>query len=162
MIYLLIFVSKVIENALSTLRLIVVSNGRKLIGAILNLFISIVWIISTGLVVQNFKNIFNILSFALGCFTGSYLGSIMEGKLNLGSNMLIAISNNNLGEIIKDTLKDYSCYLLNGKNEDILFILVKRKERNKVLNMLYEIDKDITIISEIAHKLAHKSPLGNQ
>jgi len=55
--YLLIFSSKVIENALATLRLIVVANGKKLIGSFLNLIISIIWIISTSLVVQNFKDI---------------------------------------------------------------------------------------------------------
>ena len=56
MTYLLIFIMKVIENALATLRVIIVSNGKKLIGAILSLLMSIIWVISTSLVVQNFTN----------------------------------------------------------------------------------------------------------
>ena len=48
-----IFLSKIIENAIATLRLIVVSNGKKMLGAILNLIISVIWIISTSLVVVN-------------------------------------------------------------------------------------------------------------
>ena len=106
MTYLLIFIMKVIENALATLRVIIVSNGKKLIGAILSLLMSIIWVISTSLVVQNFTNLFSIVAFSLGCFVGSYLGSLMEGKLAIGSNMLITIIKPNLGNIIQNELKN--------------------------------------------------------
>ena len=64
LIYIFIFLAKIIENAIATLRLIVVANGKKMLGAILNLVISIIWIISTGLVVVNFKDPFKIIVFA--------------------------------------------------------------------------------------------------
>ena len=41
--YLLIFISKIIENALATLRLIVVANGKKILGAVLQFCIALVW-----------------------------------------------------------------------------------------------------------------------
>ena len=164
MTYLLIFIMKVIENALATLRVIIVSNGKKLIGAILSLLMSIIWVISTSLVVQNFTNLFSIVAFSLGCFVGSYLGSLMEGKLAIGSNMLITIIKPNLGNIIQNELKNnnYKSYLLNGKSEDILLVLVKRKQRSKVLDIIYGLDDKAEIISEVAHKLVYKHPLGNR
>ena len=164
MTYLLIFIMKVIENALATLRVIIVSNGKKLIGAILSLLMSIIWVISTSLVVQNFTNLFSIVAFSLGCFVGSYLGSLMEGKLAIGSNMLITIIKPNLGNIIQNELKNnnYKSYLLNGNSEDILLVLVKRKQRSKVLDIIYGLDDKAEIISEVAHKLVYKHPLGNQ
>lgn len=164
MTYLLIFIMKVIENALATLRVIIVSNGKKLIGAILSLLMSIIWVISTSLVVQNFTNLFSIIAFSLGCFVGSYLGSLMEGKLAIGSNMLITIIKPNLGNIIQNELKNnnYKSYLLNGNSEDILLVLVKRKQRSKVLDIIYGLDDKAEIISEVAHKLVYKHPLGNR
>lgn len=164
MTYLLIFIMKVIENALATLRVIIVSNGKKLIGAILSLLMSIIWVISTSLVVQNFTNLFSIVAFSLGCFAGSYLGSLMEGKLAIGSNMLITIIKPNLGNIIQNELKNnnYKSYLLNGNSEDILLVLVKRKQRSKVLDIIYGLDDKAEIISEVAHKLVYKHPLGNR
>ena len=164
MTYLLIFIMKVIENALATLRVIIVSNGKKLIGAILSLLMSIIWVISTSLVVQNFTNLFSIVAFSLGCFVGSYLGSLMEGKLAIGSNMLITIIKHNLGNIIQNELKNnnYKSYLLNGNSEDILLVLVKRKQRSKVLDIIYGLDDKAEIISEVAHKLVYKHPLGNR
>ena len=82
MTYILIFLFKVIENTLSTLRIIVISKKRKLLGAILQGTISIIWIISTSMVVINIqKDPLKILSFTLGALIGSYIGSILEEKL---------------------------------------------------------------------------------
>jgi len=163
MTYIFIFIAKVIENTLSTLRLIIVANGKKLFGAILNLLIAIAWVISTSLVVQNFKDIFSIIYFSLGCFVGSYVGSLIEGKLGIGSNMLITIVNNNKGTEIQKELKkiDYPSYLLKGDN-DIILVLVKRKKRREILNIIYRIDNEAIVISEVAHQLVQKFSLDNQ
>ena len=48
MVYLSIFIFKIIEDALATLRLIVVSNGKKVFGAILQFIVTLIWIILTG------------------------------------------------------------------------------------------------------------------
>ena len=91
MIYLFIFICKILENSIATLRLIIVSNGKKIEGAILNFILSFIWIISTSLVVLN-NNIYKILIFAIGSLIGSYIGSILEEKIALGNNMLYIIS----------------------------------------------------------------------
>ena len=49
--YTLIFFSKIIENTLSTLRLIVVANGKKKLGALLQGIIALIWIFVTGIVI---------------------------------------------------------------------------------------------------------------
>ena len=48
LVYLAIFGFKIIEDALATLRLIVVSNGKKKLGAILQFVVTLIWIILTG------------------------------------------------------------------------------------------------------------------
>ena len=80
--YFLIFFNKVVENMLSTVRIIVIAKNKKILGAILNGLISLVWIFSTSMVISNInKNIFKIISFCLGAIIGSYLGSIIENKI---------------------------------------------------------------------------------
>lgn len=156
-IYSLIFIAKVIENALSTLRLIVVANGKKMVGAILNFIISLVWIVSTGLVVVNIrKDPFKVLFFALGSFVGSYIGSFIEEKMAMGSNMLLAITKSPHTEQIQSKLKElnYPCYCLQSNEEDILMVMVARKKRKDVLTIMKNIDKNIVIISENARQLA--------
>lgn len=75
MVYIIIFILKILENALGTLRLIIVSNGKKVEGAVLNFLLSVVWVISTSMVVID-NNIYKILVFAFGSLIGSYVGSV--------------------------------------------------------------------------------------
>lgn len=82
MIYILIFTFKFIENTLSTLRIIIVAHSNKLFGAILQTIVSLVWVISAGLTIINFKNdYFKIFIFCIGSGIGSYFGSFLEEKI---------------------------------------------------------------------------------
>lgn len=157
-IYIFIFLAKIIENAIATLRLIVVSNGKKMLGAVLNLIIAIIWIISTSLVVVD-NNIYKIIVFALGSFLGSYIGSVMEEKIALGSNMLFTITNIDKTNLIKEKLDslNYTSYILNSNDKNILIIMVLRKNRKQVLDIIRQIDNNAIIISEIARQLVFKN-----
>ncbi len=152
MLYLAIFILKILENALGTLRLIIVSNGKKLEGAILNFILAITWIISTSLVVID-NDIYKILVFAFGSFIGSYVGSLLEEKIALGNNMLFVISKkynqikNNL-----DNLK-FDNYVI---NKDMLIIMVSRKKGKELIDKILKIDNKAKIISESAKQLVFK------
>ena len=80
LIYILILLFKITENTLSTIRIIVIADRKKLLGAILQGTVSIIWIISTSLVVIDIKDPIKIISFTLGAIIGSYLGSTIEEK----------------------------------------------------------------------------------
>ena len=147
MIYLYIFICKILENSIGTLRMIIVSNGKKIEGAILNFILSFIWIISTSLVVLN-NNIYKILIFAVGSLIGSYIGSILEEKIALGNNMLFVISKK-----YKKINKLENTYLI---NKDILMIMVKRKKRKEIIDKILTIDNKAVIISESAKQLVFK------
>ena len=66
LIYLAIFFCKIVENAVGTLRLIVVANGKKKLGALLQGIVALVWIFGTGIVIVNInKDIFKIVIFVV-------------------------------------------------------------------------------------------------
>ena len=153
MIYILIFISKIVENTLSTLRLIIVSNGKKKLGSILQGIIALVWIFSISITIIDInKDIFKIVFFVLGSTVGSYLGSIIEEKIALGSNMLICITKEIYEYDIKNKLKDYKITTICEKDDtySILLILLKRKEINKISSIIKKIDKNSILISEKA------------
>lgn len=156
-IYFLIFIFKVLENTLSTLRIIVVANGRKLLGSILQGIIALVWAFSTGLVVVDvLHDPFKVVSFTLGSLVGSYIGSLIEEKIAMGTNMLTAVIDKSFSSKIIKALKKqkYEVIVLNGKRKDelknILFIMVKRKKRNDIIKLIKNIDSNSTIIVESA------------
>jgi len=153
LIYIAIFVSKIIELALSTLRLIVVANGKKKLGAFLQGLIALVWIFATGMVIVDVdKDLLKIVFFCLGSIVGSYLGSVIEEKIALGSIILMCVVNEKYEQAVKDKLNNYQITTISEKSNklSILLIFLKRKEIKKISNIVKSIDKDAILISEKA------------
>ncbi len=152
LVYIFIFISKIIENALATLRVIVVANGKKVMGAFLQFGIALIWIFVTGTVVLNLhKDPLKIFFFSAGSFVGSYIGSLIEEKLALGDSLITCITGDeNLIKMLK--LKEYNITTIKGEREqgekNILLIAVTRKKKRSVINMIKEYDKKASIISE--------------
>lgn len=161
LICLFIFFAKMLETSLATFRIIVINNGKKMLGAILSAVIAIIWILSTSLVVFNIKeNIVRIFFLAFGCFSGSFLGSFIEERLALGYTMLMVITSNTLGSIICNDLRKngYAVTYTKATGKDsvknILLIMVERKKRMDVSSIIYKTDENAMIISESASVLS--------
>ena len=159
-IYFLIFITKIIENSLGTLRLLVVASGRKWVGSILNGIISIIWVIGTGMVLIDVtKDPLKIVFFCLGSTFGSYLGSFIEEKMALGNNLLMSIVSYNFGELIAKELRKekfaVTCMIGNGKDslKSVLLIMVPRKKTHTCVSLISSIDQGAMIISECATTL---------
>lgn len=142
MVYFLVFVFKIIEDALATMRLIVVSNGRKLLGSILQFICTIIWIILTGSVLIDFMNDFGkVIAFSIGSFFGSYLGCLIEEKIALGTNCYIIRYNNKM----KELLNDYNYIFLSN---DLIMITAPRRMANEIISKVKDCDVNASIISE--------------
>lgn len=156
MLYLAIFFSKIIENALATLRLIVVANGKKKLGAFLQGLIALIWIFVTGIVITNInKDILKIIFFCLGSIVGSFLGSVIEEKLALGNNILMCVTKEKYESQIKEILNGYQITTIREKDDkySILFIFLKRKETANISKIIKKIDKESILISEKAKNI---------
>lgn len=144
--YLLILFLKILENTLATLRIILVSNGKKFLSSILLLLTSVVWITSSSIAITNF-DLLMILSFSFGSFFGSYLGSILEEKIAIGNHLVICISNKNIGDYLNK--EGYITTKLESyKKQEILLIIIKRKKQKELVKKIKAFDNFAIIVSE--------------
>ena len=153
LIYIAIFVFKIIEDALATLRLIVVSNGKKKLGSILQFVVTLIWIILTGTVLMGLqKDVFKAIAFAFGALFGSYLGSVLEEKMALGTNVfMVEVNNdkaNNLIKVLKNENFRISKIKSGNDGKIILMITGARKQTNKVVSIIQKVDDKAIILSE--------------
>lgn len=160
-LYVIIFLSKVAENAIATLRIIVVANGKKIIGAILQGIVAIIWICITGVVVVDvLKDPWKVIAFALGSIIGSYLGSIIEEKIALGNKLLIIIVDSKNEQSITKKIRENNFAVTStlGKGfeteKSILFILIPRKKINIIIEMIKNTDQNALVISENAYRIS--------
>lgn len=153
MIYLAIFTFKIIEDALATLRLIVVSNGKKKLGAILQFVVTLIWIVLTSSVLIGMKDdIFKAVALAFGALFGSYLGSVLEEKIALGTNsFIVEVSLDNSSELIK-MLEDKGFLVsrIKSYNDGMVILIVTgaRKKSSLVVKIIKSFDKNAFILSE--------------
>lgn len=152
-IYFLIFISKVIENTLSTLRLIIVANGKKIFGAILQGIIAVIWVVSASIVIININTDFlKIVFFALGSLVGSYIGSLIEEKMALGSSMITAIVDEKKAQLIIRTLrkKKYIININDSKNNKTktIIVMIHRKRVPIVSKIIKTIDNNAIIVAQ--------------
>lgn len=153
LIYLAIFIFKIIEDALATLRLIVVSNGKKKLGAILQFIVTLIWIILTGTVLMGLqKDIFKAIAFALGSLFGSYLGSVLEERIALGTNAFMVEINyeeaTNLIECLEKENFQVSKIKSDNDGKVILMITGARRQTGKIVKIIREFDEEAFILSE--------------
>lgn len=147
--YLIIFILKIIENSLATLRLILVSNGKKWLGAFLLFTTSIIWIISSHIAIIDI-NISMVLIFSVGSLLGSYIGSILEEKMAIGNNMLICITQKQMSEILRQN--GYIITKVEGYGKDskkeVLFVILKRNQNKDLISLIRSLDQEAIIVSE--------------
>ena len=157
--YFVILFFKIIENTLATVRLIVVSNGKKVLGAILNFIVSIIWLFTASIVIVNInEDLLKIFFFCLGSGIGSYIGSYIENKLALGNNLFLCIiDKENLFVIDKLRDKGYGVTTVPGYGKDnekyVLMIYASRKQRLKLINNINKLAPNSMIISENASNI---------
>lgn len=153
LIYFVIFIFKIIEDALATLRLIVVSNGKKKLGAILQFTVTLIWIILTGTVLMGLQNdIFKAIAFAFGALVGSYFGSILEEKIALGTNVfLVEVDDEKaitLIDLLEKNMFNVSKIVSGNDGMIILMIMGPRKQTKKIVSIIKKVDNKATILSE--------------
>lgn len=149
LIYIGIFVFKIIEDALGTLRIIVVSNGKKKLGAFLQFLNALVWVLVTGTVITNInKDPLKIVFFALGSLVGSYVGSLLEEKIAMGTNVIMTETSQVNAERIKLQLRKYKITDIKQNNSTLIMVTCPRKKSEKVMAIIRNYDKDSEIITE--------------
>lgn len=97
---LLIFLARVGDVSINTLRIMFMMNGKKTIVPILGFMESMIWLLAIGQIFQNIDNPMSYVAYAGGFGMGTYVGMYFEEKLALGRVLVRVISPNELPELM--------------------------------------------------------------
>ena len=150
----LIFLAKVIEVAVSTLRIIYINKGFRTLGTILSLFEIFLWVfiasrVITGVAQAPLKGII----YGLGFATGVYIGSILENYLAVGKIYIQAIIMREEANKVINELRDagYGVTVVSAqgkvKSRKVLMIFANRKNKDDIIRRINEMDDDALIVA---------------
>ena len=168
---LLIFMARVMDVSIGTMRLIFVSKGYKIYAPILGFFEVIIWLLAIGQIMQHLDNFICYIAYGLGFATGNYFGILLEQKMSLGAVVLRIIPKKDTSSLLghlREAQFAVSAVDIEGRagKSQMLLMIVKRKDLNEVLkiiqsynpNAFYTIE-DVKSVSEGYFRASRKNSL---
>jgi uncharacterized protein YebE (UPF0316 family) len=149
----IIFLMRVTDMSLDTLRVLFVIRGRKPLAWIMGFFQSALWVVAITSVLSNLDNLWNVIGYAGGFATGNVVGMMIEERLAIGHGHLRIISSHR-GKAIAEAIRDagFAVTELPGRGKDgtvsVISCSVKRRDIDNVQRGVYAIDPEAFITVE--------------
>jgi uncharacterized protein YebE (UPF0316 family) len=141
----LIFVARILDVSLGTVRLIFVSRGFKLLAPAVGFFEVLIWILAIGQIMQHLTNPVCYIAYAGGFATGNFVGICIAEKLSLGVVLVRVVTGKNTAGLI-ESLKagNYGVTSIDGHGTSgevkVIFTIVPRKEVRSVVDLVKGFD----------------------
>ena len=138
---LLIFLARIADVSLGTVRLVFVSRGFKYLAPVVGFFEVLIWILAIGQIMQNLTNPLCYLGYAGGFATGNFIGILIAEKLSLGVVLVRVVTQKEAGELI-DRLRErqYGVTAMDGHGASgpvkVIFTIVRRREVAAVVELV--------------------------
>lgn len=150
--YLGIFLIKVLEVTLGTVRLVLITKGEKVKGAILGVIEVFIWLALVSTVLDNVtEDPIKAVLYALGFGVGNFLGSVLEEKLALGTSRIEIIVHKEDEMALTAALRTagFGVTVIDGQGKDyarkILISIVKRKQVKEYVSIATANQKNAVI-----------------
>jgi len=145
---LLIFIARICDQSIGTMRIIFVSKGKRNIAPILGFFEVLIWITAISKIMQNLDNYVNYIAYAAGFATGNYVGMIIEEKLAMGILMIRIFANErgtDLVNILNSSGFGATVVDAHGARDKVhlIYTIVKRNEIENSLGLINKFNPKI-------------------
>ena len=142
---LLIFLARITDQTIGTLRLIYASKGYRYIAPVVGFFESFIWLTSISQIMKHLDNIYCYFAFAAGFAMGNFFGIYLEQKISIGVIMVrLFFQNysNQLGENLREAGFGFTLFDGEGKEGAVklLFSTINRRDLKKFMKIVQEIN----------------------
>ena len=140
---LVIFLARVSDVSLGTLRMLMLVKGRRLNAAAIGFFEALIYVNALGRVLNQLDRWEYVLVYALGFAAGNYLGIFLEERMALGYagvEIIVQSESDGLVQYLRE----------NGFGpKDILTVIVPRRQMTKLMTLVNDHDsKSFTIVMD--------------
>jgi uncharacterized protein YebE (UPF0316 family) len=137
----LIFVARIADVSIGTVRVIFVSRGLKYLAPVVGFFEVLIWLLAIGQIMKNLSNPACYVAYAGGFAMGNYVGIRIAEKLSLGLVLIRVVTKKDaltLVEFLKS--EDYGVTSVDGHGASgevkVVFTIVPRREVQAVVNLI--------------------------
>lgn len=171
LIPILIFLARLTDVTIGTMRLIFVSKGYKLVAPILGFFEIIIWLLAISQIMQHLDNWVCYVAYGAGFAAGNLVGITLEQKLSIGNVIIRVFPKKDVSELAEDLRSQafgVSAIEIQGKEgrKKMLFSVIQRKNIKQYVDTVlhhnprafYTVE-DIKSVSDMYVKTTEKSKI---
>lgn len=142
--YAIIFLARVLDVTLSTIRTLMVVQGRRVQAAIIGFFEVGIYVTALSSVVSGLDDPLKLLAYCLGFATGNFVGITIENKIALGNLSAQIILKTTENHDLVSSLRDngFGVTIIQGEGingpKEILNVALNRKNLNDLKKLVYE------------------------
>ncbi len=137
----LIFLARLCDVTLATLRNIFISKGFKNIVPVIGFFEVLIWLIAARQVFGNLSNPACFIGWAAGFAMGTYIGMRIDEYLALGMQVVRIITNQDTSDLVEAfSQKQHGITVVEGRGAKgpvkVIYTVVKRKNMREILDLI--------------------------
>lgn len=137
----LIFLARVLDVSLGTMRIVFVSKELKYLAPFVGFFEVLIWLFAIRAIMQNLNNIACYLAYGAGFAIGTFIGLYIEKRLAIGKSILRIITQKDSTELIDNLrLKGFGVTSMDAQGVKgkvhIIYMIIKRHDFENVAEII--------------------------
>ena len=139
----LIFIARLSDVTLGTIRLIFVSRRMKVLAPVVGFFEVLIWLIAIGQILQHLANPLCYIAYAGGFAAGNYIGILLTEKMSLGMVVIRIITEKDASPLVeKMRSRQFGVTVVDGRGAQgkvqVIFTVVKHSHIEEVEQMIHQ------------------------
>ncbi len=149
----LVFVMRIIDVSLQTIRIVVLMRGQIRLAALLGFFESLTWITAASLVFANLGDPVRAIAFAAGFAAGVLAGGLLERRIAMGNSFVRVVAPVDAPQVSPSLrAAGFPVTVVNAEGRDgdvrIAFLVVKRRRLQDALAIVRLANPDAFVTVE--------------
>lgn len=141
----LIFLARICDQSIGTLRVIFLSKGVKALVPILGFFEVLIWLLAIRQIMSHLDNWLCYIGYAAGFATGNVIGMYLDEKLSIGKVIIRVIPRNNPIELIKYLREEnFGLTVTDAEGSmgkvKVIFSIINRKQLKNFIEIINRFD----------------------
>jgi len=141
MLPLFIFLARIMDVTLGTIRIIFVTKGIRKVAPIFGFFEVLIWLLAISRIMQDLDNWLCYIAYAAGFATGNFVGMYFEEKLAIGHELIRVITRKDASGLIAELrTRGYGVTSVKAQGTEgevaIIFVIARRSRIPEVLDMI--------------------------
>lgn len=137
----LIFVARIADVSIGTIRLIFVSRGFKYLAPTVGFFEILIWLLAIGQIMKNLSSPVCYIAYAGGFAMGNFVGMSIVERLSLGVVLIRVVTKKDASGLVENLKSaDYGVTSVDGHGTagqvKVVFTIVPRREVSSVVDLI--------------------------